>query len=256
MATLITGSGISGYSGPILGLETECLFAQVFVAPNHFVIDNLRLSFQSWPGIYEGVIEVKFYNVDENNRPSGIAVVSDTDTFHFDGNVTLPRAYSLILPISSGYAFTQDDTFIFTVRAILETYTGAFNQLRIDVWPYYVLGSPAEMIQSFDDGDSWEDQIVWSGFTGPADLAFLINGDIVPFGSVPPVSPFPPDRPVMDIPDPWWDPPDPPVPTTPPGPLPPFWAAGGGSYQKNLVVAGNQKIYYEPHAANTVRYTV
>jgi len=94
------------------------------------------------------------------------------------------------------------------------------------------------------------------GAAGAGGLYYRLNGTESLPGAPDTIPQFPPDRPVMDIPDPWWDPPDPPVPPTPPGPSPPYWTAGGGSYQKNLVVAGNNKIYYEPHTANTVRYTV
>ena len=91
---------------------------------------------------------------------------------------------------------------------------------------------------------------------------FRINGIPVFHVTPPPdVPPFPPPRPDPwpddpYPPDPWWDPPDPPVPPTPPGPLPPYWATGGGRWQKNLVVSGNNKVYYESHAALTVRYTI
>jgi hypothetical protein len=98
------------------------------------------------------------------------------------------------------------------------------------------------------------------GFGGSAMIFQLDGTEIIPNPNPPSdppadVPPFPPAKPALPNADPWWDPPDPPVPSTPPGPLPPYWATGGGGYSKNLVVSGNNKIYYEPHTEFTVPYT-
>ena len=98
------------------------------------------------------------------------------------------------------------------------------------------------------------------GYGGSA-LIFQLDGtEIDPNAPPPPSDPpddlsaFPPAKPDLPNADPWWNPPDPSG-SSPPGPLPPYWATGGGGYQKNLVVSGNNKIYYEAHTEFTVPYT-
>ena len=108
--------------------------------------------------------------------------------------------------------------------------------------------------------NNYEYDGTWSLDTGK-NTWLSIYGTVAIFDPNPPsdppadVPPFPPAKPALPNLDPWWDPPDPPVPSTPPGPLPPYWATGGGGYSKNLVVSGNNKIYYEPHTEFTVPYT-
>jgi len=247
----IIATGISGYSGPRLALDTECLFAQVFTSPQYFIPTALLLGFQSWPGIYSGDIEIKFYKVDENYRPTGSALVTHTDTFYFDATVIFPRLFVLRMDITSSYTFTKSDTYIFTIKAKLTNHVGAFELLRIDVLPSDVLASPAEMIQSFDDGLTWETELLWSGFIGPADICFWLNGDIVPEPvpeTDPPsdIIPFPPSCCSVVENDYFWQ----------PGVwsgddyTDPYWgseyvATGGGRWGRQLVVAGDNSVYYE-----------
>lgn len=69
-------------------------------------------------------------------------------------------------------------------------------------------------------------------------------------GTPHPVPPFPPPRPDPVIPDPWWIVP-PPYPD--PGPyVPPYWgpdpfykATGGGRWNQQLVVSGDNSVWYE-----------
>jgi len=60
---------------------------------------------------------------------------------------------------------------------------------------------------------------------------------------------FPKDRPVGYDPDLIWTPPTSPIPGNPntwQDPGLPYQTTGGARWGRNLVVAGNKKIYYEP----------
>lgn len=109
--------------------------------------------------------------------------------------------------------------------------TGNFITFQLGPAPGWLLGPMSGMIKFFLYG-------TWFPVPEPPDPS--IPDDLTP---------FPPDRPDAYDPDLIWQPGEW---TDPDTYVPGDWgsgyvATGGGRWGQNLVVAGNQKIYYEPH---------
>jgi len=234
-----------GNTGPDLNANNEYLFAQSFVAPSYFIVDFVRLRFVTWQGDYDGQIETKFYHVDGEYRPLGGAFISRKQSFNLVGTQA-PTYHQLDVTIASGWALLLGVPYIFTFK--MEIGDNANNFFWPYVLPYTAEPDPAEMLQSFDDGETWTDQIWRSGLAmeAPGDMHFAIWGQVVPSDYRQPLPVYPADRPDDYEPDDIWQPGE--------------WqngewqngqfasdyqAAGGGRWGQQLVVAGNDRIYYE-----------
>lgn len=242
-------------------------FGGIITAPDDYDITVDSITVRAWRDLYEtdGTFECSVYNTEPFEYSQGSAVAPtgsalQTSTFT-KSDIGDPGDFALMT-----FTFTPVEIDAGESKAFILSYpdyeavsgVGPQDGNRIGINFYDLVTEPTRNygIGAFGVGKTssdWFLSFLW-GFTE-------VTGDVYPnppgrpTPPPPDIPPFPPPKPPLpDFPDPWWDPPDP-VGPTPPGPLPPYWATGGGGYSKNLVVSGNNKIYYEPHTANTVRYS-
>ncbi|MCJ7829003.1 MAG: hypothetical protein MUP81_04605 [Dehalococcoidia bacterium] len=244
MSVYILGAGGTGNSGELFSAGNEYWYMQTFTAPEHFVLSSLNLEFVTWVGNTTGEIEVNFYNLDDDEMPTGSSLVSDTYEINWTGT-TRPTWFSLgttgpIFEPASGYAFVLGSRYAFVLKITITT----IGELCTFIYDVGSTIYPIELFKSSDQGDTWVSYGI-----NPVDIKFSIFGDIVPAGYVPPTVPFPPVRPTPDYPDPVWIVPPP----YPVGPyVPPYWgpseiykATGGGRWNQQLVVTGDNSVWYE-----------
>ena len=228
----------------------------IFIAPAEYDLTVESLVLDVWRDLYEtdGTFVCSVYEV-ENNEPTGDAVQTQTFTKSDIGDpgdrADMTLTFSSIT-ISAG----DSKAFIFTYPDYVKAFgVGPQDGNRIGTyyWSNPILNFGIGYLPVINSGSGW--QVNYAAW-----LSKIITGTATPFDPNPPSPPpsdvpaFPPAKPALPNADPWWNPPDPSG-SSPPGPLPPYWATGGGGYQKNLVVSGNNKIYYEPHTEFTVPYT-